>query len=96
MKKTILGMFVLSITLFSACSDNDGCEHCHIAFMNADGNEVEVEILNADGGEEFCGAELEEAEGPDFSYTLDADVIVGNDTVPAGTYTEIHCGHHSH
>jgi len=99
MKKTILGMFVLSITLFSACSSDDhdhDCEHCHIAFMNAEGNEVKVEILNSEGGEEFCGSELEAAEGPDFSYTLDADVIVGNDTVPAGTYTEIHCGHHNH
>ena len=64
--------------------------------QNADNIEVEVEIMNAAGGDEFCGTELEEAEGPDFSYTLDADVIVGNDTVPAGTYTEIHCGHHDH
>ena len=86
MKKTILGMFVLSITLFSACSSDDhdhDCEHCHIAFMTANG-EIEVEIMNADGGEEFCGAELEAAEGPDFSYTLESDVIIRNDTVPAG------------
>tara|TARA_X000000368_G_scaffold416631_1_gene411020 strand:- start:1322 stop:1654 length:333 start_codon:yes stop_codon:yes gene_type:complete len=100
MKKTTLGMFVLSLALLSACTDShddhDECEHCHIAFINADGNEVEVEIMNAAGGDEFCGAELEEAEGPDFSYTLDADVIVGNDTVPAGQYTEIHCGHADH
>ena len=49
MKKTILGMFVLSITLFTCSSDdhNHDCEHCHIVFMNAEGNEVEVEILNA-------------------------------------------------
>ena len=97
MKKTTLGMFVLSIALLSACTDDhDECEHCHIAFVNADGNEVEVEIMNAAGGDEFCGDELETAEGPDFSYILDADVIVGNDTVPAGQYTEIHCGHEDH
>lgn len=95
MKKRTLGMFVLSIALFSACTDShDECEHCHIAYVNAAGDEVEVEIMNAAGGDEFCGAELEEAEGADFTYTLDADVVVGNDTVPAGTYSEIHCGHH--
>ena len=94
MKKTTLGMFVLSLALFSACTDSDECEHCHIAYVNAAGDEVEVEIMNAAGGDEFCGSELEEAEGADFTYTLDADVVVGNDTVPAGTYSEIHCGHH--
>lgn len=95
MKKKTLGMFVLSLALLSACTDShDECEHCHIAYVNAAGDEVEVEIMNAAGGDEFCGSELEEAEGADFTYTLDADVVVGNDTVPAGTYSEIHCGHH--
>lgn len=53
-------------------------------------------INNAAGGEEFCGAELEEAEGSDFAYTLTEDYIAGVDTVPAGTYTEIHCEAHAH
>ena len=60
------------------------------------GTEIEVEITNSEGGEEFCGSELEEAEAPDFTYTLDEDVIIGDDTIPAGVYSDIHCEEHAH
>jgi hypothetical protein len=97
MKKTKLGIFAIAIALFSACGDShdDECHECHIAFDGPNG-EIEVPINNSAGGEEFCGAELEEAEGADFSYILTEDYIVGVDTVPAGTYTEIHCEEHAH
>ena len=96
MKKTKLGVFAIAIALFSACSDShDECHECHIAFDGPNG-EIEVPINNSSGGEEFCGAELEEAEGSDFSYTLTEDYFAGADTVPAGTYTEIHCEEHAH
>ncbi len=97
MKKTKLGIFAIAIALFSACSDShdDECHECHIAFMATNG-EIEVPINNSAGGEEFCGSELEEAEGPDFTYTLDEDVIIGNDTIPAGVYSNIHCEEHAH
>lgn len=73
--------------LFS-CSDSDDCQECHIAWTNVAGDEVEVEIG------EFCGAELTDVEGN--GYTLDADQVVGNDTVPAADYpgTAIHCEEH--
>ena len=98
MKKTKLGIFAIAIVLFSACSDShDECHECHIAFDGPNG-EIEVPINNSSGGEEFCGAELEEAEGSDFSYILTEDYIVGADTVPAGTYgyPDIHCEEHAH
>ena len=96
MKKTKLGIFAVAIALFSACSSSDDeCHECHIAFAGPNG-EIEVPINNSAGGEDFCGAELEEAEGSDFSYTLTEDYIAGADTVPAGTYTEIHCEDHAH
>jgi len=97
MKKTKLGIFAIAIALFSACdSHEDDCHECHIAYMATNGTEIEVEITNSEGGEEFCGSELEEAEDPDFTYTLDEDVIIGNDTIPAGVYSDIHCEEHAH
>tara|TARA_B100000902_G_scaffold400007_1_gene474487 strand:- start:670 stop:966 length:297 start_codon:yes stop_codon:yes gene_type:complete len=94
MNKIKLGVFALIIGIFTSCSSSDECHECHIAYMTANG-EVEVPITNSEGGEDFCGSELEEAEGPDFSYTLTEDVIIGNDTIPAGTYSEVHCEDHA-
>lgn len=94
--KLTLAILVCGIAVLSSCdSHNDECHECHIAFSGPNG-EIEVPINNSAGGEEFCGSELEEAEGTDFSYTLTEDYIVGADTVPAGTYTEIHCEDHDH
>ncbi len=99
MKKTnLLTAATLCMAIaFTSCSKSDSveCHECHIAFDGPNG-EIEVPINNAAGGEEFCGAELEEVEGPDFSYTLTEDYIDGEDTIPAGTYTEIHCEEHAH
>ena len=94
--KLTLGILLCGIAVLSSCdSHSDECHECHIAFDTPNG-EIEVPINNAAGGEEFCGAELEEAEGSDFAYTLTEDYIAGADTVPAGTYTEIHCEAHAH
>ena len=89
-------LMIVGFGFMVSCSSSDDCHECHIAWMNASGEEVEVEITNSEGGEDFCGSELEEAEAPDFTYTLDEDVIIGNDTVPAGTYSDIHCEEHAH
>ena len=104
MKKTnLLTLAVLCVAFaFTSCSKSDDsaveCHECHIAFIS-DGVEVEVPILN-DGEEDFCGTELEAAEAPGFTVTI-PETIIGNDTVPAGTYgdgnMEIHCEeHHDH
>ena len=94
--KLTLGILLCGIAVLSSCdSHSDECHECHIAFETPNG-EIEVPINNAAGGEEFCGAELEEAEGGDLEYILTEDYIMGVDTVPAGTYTEIHCEAHAH
>ena len=81
-----LGTFLIS------CSDSDNdCHECHIAYKSTpDAQEVEAEIG------EFCGAQLTDVEAN--GYTLDSAVVVGNDTVPAGTYlgVDIHCEEHDH
>lgn len=101
MNKELL-MLLVAITAtvcLSSCSDDDHdheCQECHIAYM-MDGAEIEVPITNAAGGEEFCEDELEDAESADFSYELTEDyVTASNDTVPAGTYSDIHCEDHAH
>ena len=81
----------LAITSMTSCSKDDDelCHECHIAFDGPNG-EIEVEIG------EFCGADLEEVEAPGYTHVLTEDVIIGNDTIPAGTYSEIHCEEHAH
>ena len=41
---------------------------------------------------EFCGSGLEEVEAPDYLHTIE-ETVVGNDTVPAGSYP-VHCEEH--
>lgn len=81
----ILGIAVISI--LASCGKEDECHECHIAYDGPNG-EIEVEIG------EFCGSELEDVEAPGYSHTI-SQTIVGNDTVPAGSYSEIHCEEHA-
>lgn len=88
MKKALI---VLSAGFLFSCSSSDDCHECHIAWENAQGQEVEVEIG------EFCDAELTDVESN--GYTLAEEQVIGTDTVPAGDYpgTDIHCEeHHDH
>ena len=91
MKKTnLLTVATLCLAFaFTSCSKSDSveCHECHIAFDEANG-EIEVEIG------EFCGAALEDVEAPGYSHTIELTVVDG-DTVPAGTYSEIHCEEHA-
>ena len=95
MKKINYLLFVsafLFITALASCSKDPGCQECHIAYMAAGAtNEIVVEIG------EFCGDALEDAESPGYTVTI-SETIVGNDTIPAGTYgdgnMEIHCEEH--
>ena len=93
MKKIKLLMCLSAIgivSMFSSCSSNDtDCHECHIAWMNAAQVEVEVEIG------EFCGNELEDVESN--GYTLSEDVILGTDTIAAGSYpaSDVHCEEHA-
>ena len=95
MKKINYLLFVsvfLFITALASCSKDPGCQECHIAYMAA-GSEIIVEIG------EFCDDALEDVESPGYTVTI-SETIVGNDTVPAGTYgngnMEIHCEEHDH
>ena len=83
----ILILFIIGIFLAS-CDKEDGCHECHIAYMNSVQVEVEVEIG------EYCDDDLANVEAN--GYNLPNDVIVGNDTIPAGFYpgSEIHCDPH--
>lgn len=83
MKKLFIAP-ALALFLFS-CSDSDDCHECHVAYMT-DAGEIQVEIG------EFCGTALEEVEAPDYLHAID-ETVVGNDTVPAGSY-EVHCEEH--
>ena len=113
MKKISLLSLVIGFLFFaSSCKKDDDhahvedCHECHIAYTLASGNEVEVEMTSPSGDEDFCGDELEDAESSDFTYLLTEDVVVGTDTIPAGTYgpganggdgnMEIHCEDHGH
>ena len=82
--KKLLIVPALALFMFS-CSDSDDCHECHVAYMT-DAGEIEVEIG------EFCGTALEEVEAPDYLHTIEG-TVVGNDTVPAGSY-EVHCEEH--
>ena len=92
MKKTnLLTVVTLCTALaFTSCSKSDSveCHECHIAFDGPDG-EIEVEIG------EFCGTALEDVELN--GHTLSEDVIIGNDTIVAGSYpgNDIHCEEHA-
>ncbi len=90
-KRNLVSIGALSVMLvFTSCSKSDSveCHECHIAFDGPDG-EIEVEIG------EFCGTALEDVEAPGYSHTIELTVVDG-DTVPAGTYNEIHCEEHAH
>ena len=89
-KRNLVSIGALSVMLvFTSCSKSDSveCHECHIAFDGPDG-EIEVEIG------EFCGTALEDVEAPGYSHTIDLTIVDG-DTVPAGTYNEIHCEEHA-
>ena len=84
-------MFCLAFVfaMMTSCSkDGEDCHECHIAYMNSVQVEVEVEIG------EYCDDDLANVEAN--GYNLPNDVIVGNDTIPAGFYpgSEIHCDPH--
>ena len=94
MKKTnLLTVGSLSVILaFTSCSKSDECHECHVAYNN-NGVEIEVEILAPDGGDDFCGVELETVEAPGYTHEI-PQTIVGMDTVPAGSYA-VHCEEHA-
>ena len=86
----LLGAIIVSSTIIlTSCHKDEECHECHIAYNGPNG-EIEIEIG------EFCGSELEDVEAPGYTHTLTDHVVVGNDTVPAGTYSEIHCEEHAH
>jgi len=87
-KLSLLSILLVGIFGFmTSCSSSDDCHECHIAWENAAGKEVEVEIG------EFCGDALEDVETDGYTHTIE-ETIVRNDTVQPGTYSEIHCEEH--
>ena len=94
-KRNLVSIGALSVMLvFTSCSKSESveCHECHVAYDN-NGVEIEVEILAADGGDDFCGTELETVEAPGYTHEI-PQTIVGMDTVPAGFY-EVHCEEHA-
>tara|TARA_B100000768_G_C10922997_1_gene226416 strand:+ start:159 stop:470 length:312 start_codon:yes stop_codon:yes gene_type:complete len=101
MKKTnLLTASTLCIAIaFTSCSKDDSktvdCHECHIAYEGANVvGEVEVPILAPDGSDDFCGSALEAVEAPGYTHYIE-ETIIGMDTIPAGTYSEIHCEDHA-
>tara|TARA_B100000575_G_C23141566_1_gene664457 strand:+ start:1173 stop:1454 length:282 start_codon:yes stop_codon:yes gene_type:complete len=88
MKNNFLFLAGISVFMFVACEDDDhdhdsDCHECHIAYNN---DTVQVDIG------EFCGDDLANVEAN--GYTLTEDMMVGDVTIPAGLYTDIHCEEH--
>ena len=79
-------IFIGGCVFMSSCSSSSDCHECHVAYMT-DAGEISVEIG------EFCGTALEEVEAPSYEHSIE-ETIVGNDTVPAGSYP-VHCEEHA-
>tara|TARA_B100000902_G_C27274989_1_gene898358 strand:- start:1506 stop:1802 length:297 start_codon:yes stop_codon:yes gene_type:complete len=96
MKKSNLltAVTLCTVLAFTSCTKSDSveCHECHVAYDGPNG-EIEVEISAADGGEDFCGTELEAVEAPNYLHPI-PETIVGTDTIPAGSY-EVHCEEHA-
>lgn len=77
------------VFMIASCKDEIGCQECHIAFQNANNEEVEYELG------EYCESNLQDLEAN--GYELTEQQIVGNDTIPAGNYapSDIHCDEHA-
>ena len=82
-------VFIAMSLSFTSCSDDHdhGCEECHIAWMTTAG-EFQVDLG------EFCDEALEDVEAN--GYNLEQEMVVLNDTIPAGQYAagDVHCGEH--
>ena len=99
------GVFVLSLISFLAsCSKSDShhdeCHECHLAYALPDGGETAWDIENADGGDEFCGDELNDVESADYIHVVvDTLYSSSGDTLLPGSYSakngyEVHCEEH--
>ena len=96
MKYNFLLLFTIIGLLFMSCSKEE-CHECHIAYEHdhtAGATDHHEEIEGEIG--EFCGDDLDDVEAN--GYTLENDLIVGGDTIPAGTYPAnmVHCEEHAH
>ena len=105
----VMGVVFLAISSMTSCSKDDDaelCHECHIALP--DKSEIQWEILNASGGEDFCEDELTDAESSSYVYTV-TDTLYSSDGIPlppgeygpgsANSQYEIHCedhGDHDH
>ena len=115
MKSINLILAVLATAfMMSSCSDDHDdhadCHECHLSLPMSDGSEMMWNITNSAGGEDFCGDELADAEGPSYVYTVTDTLTctMGTHTIPPGEYGpgstdnsqyEIHCedhGNHDH
>ena len=77
---TLLSILLVGVLGFmTSCSSSDACHECHVAYMLGD-TEIEVPITNSEGGDEFCGAELEDVETEGYTHTID-QTIIDNDTI---------------
>ena len=93
MKYNLLLSFSLVGFLFMSCSKEE-CHECHIAYEHDDSAGDDHEEIEGEIGE-FCGDDLADVETN--GYVLANDLIVGGDTIPAGTYpaSMVHCEEHA-
>ena len=97
MKNNLAIALLLSFFLLSCEDDHDDCHECHIAIEECCGLDEPHDHTELEGDiGEFCGDALADIEAN--GYVLEEDLIVGNDTIPAGTYTasQVHCEEHAH
>jgi len=92
---TLLGVF--GLFFIASCEKEEECHECHIAYEHHDhdaGDTDEHEEIEGEIGE-FCGDDLADVEIN--GYVLANDLIVGGDTIPAGTYpaSMVHCEEHA-
>tara|TARA_B110000444_G_C18505581_1_gene439853 strand:+ start:188 stop:586 length:399 start_codon:yes stop_codon:yes gene_type:complete len=110
---------LLAIASMTSCSKDevkDACTGCHLEStiyeMHIEENgdttqhaETEIwDITNSAGGDEFCGDELLNAEGPEFYFTV-TDTLIGDlhgEPLPPGDYGPgvdnnyvVHCEEHA-
>ena len=73
-KLNLLSVLMIAVFgLMTSCSDEAECHECHVAYEhvhNGVTEEIEIPILNAEGGMDFCGDELADVETEGYTLSL--------------------------
>ena len=97
----IIASLILLVSSCSKDSDNHtDCHECHIALLLDGGGEKAWDITAPDGGNEFCGDDLENAESNPYVLTEilvneDGDTLFPGTYGVTGTNYQVHCEDHA-